>query len=330
MVSIKLCQQRSYEHPNCSAREQSGPKDLLSWENLIYIVDFLAASRVTLVSLSGDEPFLHPDIIDFILYICARGMRVQVFTGGIFPAQILAECTDEFSQIAPDRLQFVCNLRPAGELSEQERKSLVRFLRVFGPLTVPAFLIDKTDFCLEPVFEDIMSYGLMRCLRLSLAHPVAGQRASFVAPSRIKEIGRALSCYADSFSQLGIRPELDCGFPLCAFSERQLGAMFKTSGGRLIFSCTPGVDVSADMRVQSCQSLRSVHERSLFEFTSLLETTEHFQRLHSAARVESGGIYRSCDECRWREEHLCAGGCLAQSFKRFEREEPVRLQEVYG
>ena len=46
-------------------------------EDLIYIVDFFQAGGDTNISLLGGEPFLHPDIVDYILYIIHRGMHLM-------------------------------------------------------------------------------------------------------------------------------------------------------------------------------------------------------------------------------------------------------------
>ena len=86
MPNILLTQKCIRSCPYCFARKHmhdAPPEDILKWEDLIYIVDFFQAGGDTNISLLGGEPFLHPDIVDYILYIIHRGMHVTVFTSGI-------------------------------------------------------------------------------------------------------------------------------------------------------------------------------------------------------------------------------------------------------
>lgn len=86
MPNILLTQKCIRSCPYCFARKHmhdAPPEDILKWEDLIYIVDFFQSGGDTNISLLGGEPFLHPEIVDYILYIIQRGMHVTVFTSGV-------------------------------------------------------------------------------------------------------------------------------------------------------------------------------------------------------------------------------------------------------
>ena len=51
--------------------------------------------------------------------------------------------------------------------------------------------------------------------------------------------------------------------------------------------------------------------RSIFDFHSLKEIHDYFKSVQDKVRVETGGIFDECDDCKHRSRQLCMGGCLA-------------------
>ena len=89
MATLLLTPDCDRPFPSALRRERGCPAlpgQSWSWENLIYLADFLWASNQRQVSLGGGEPTLHPECVDFILYLLQRGFEVTVFTtwGGKF------------------------------------------------------------------------------------------------------------------------------------------------------------------------------------------------------------------------------------------------------
>ena len=100
---------------DCAGNEMSGPPgQSWSWENLIYLADFLWASNQRQVSLGGGEPTLHPECVDFILYLLHRGFEVTVFTDGVVSSPRLEEFRRHLTQAPTERLTWVCNLQDPG------------------------------------------------------------------------------------------------------------------------------------------------------------------------------------------------------------------------
>jgi len=166
-------------------------------------------------------------------------------------------------------------------------------------------------------------------LRLGIAHPIAGRRNAYIAPVAMPAVLSRMFSFAPQFERLRIRPGFDCGFPLCKLTDEQLGWLYRYTGSHYDFGCATVIDICPDMSVISCFPLSAFHRRSLFEFNSLEEIHAYYGELHRRIRIEMGGIYEECDNCRFREEHLCAGGCLAHSLNTFRTEHPVRMEEVY-
>jgi hypothetical protein len=301
---------------------------VLSWDNLIHAADFLEASGDRQVSLLGGEPSLHPDIVDFVLYLYERDFHVNVFTSGIMGDQTLDAACRYLSGLDPARLSFVVNANDPADSPFAENQSVERFLGLMSPFTQLGFNIYRPDFDLDFIFGYISRFGLKRGLRLGLANPIPGTRNAHIGQEHFAQVARRLVSYAPAFRQYRVRPGFDCGFPFCAFSPEELGIFFAVAGGNLRFSCGPAIDIGPDLSLWSCFPLSNIKRTSLHDFMSMEDIHRYYMDFHAAARVEAGGVFDRCDTCWHREEELCSGGCLGHIVARVMEEPPVRLLEL--
>ncbi len=332
MPNILLTQKCVRSCPYCFAKKHmadSPPEDVLSWENLIYIADLMEVSGDKGVSLLGGEPFLHPLAIDFTLYLLERNFHVNIFTSGIMSDKTFREAEKALSKIHPDRLSFVCNLNAPGDTPPSELKRTKRFLESFGHMTGLGFNIYKCDFDMEFLFKAINEFGLKRHIRIGLAHPIPGEKNIHIKMDDMPKVAERFISYAPLFERFRIDPGFDCGVPMCIFSDDQLGRLFKINKGNLKFGCGPALDIGPDMTVWACFPMSRYQKKSIFDFNSTQDIFKFYQDLHGKARIEAGGVFEKCDTCRYREDGVCAGGCLAHNLSRFMNEAPIRFQEVY-
>ena len=334
MANILFTQKCVRSCPYCFANKhmsESPPDDILSWENLIYIADFLQASGERRFQILGGEPTLHPDFNSMILYLLERGFDINVFTSGIMSNAKLDEAVALFRNVRAPRLAFICNMNDPGQThsSLAEEESVRRFLGAFGEMVVPGFNIYRTDFDLTFLFHAINEFGLQRGIRLGIAHPIPGVKNLFISLADMDAVIARLFSFAPMFESLRVKPGLDRGFPMCRFSAEQLGWLYRNTGARSNFGCGPVADIGPDLSVWPCFPLSSFQKKSLFEFNSLREIMDAYADLHKKIHVEVGGIFVECDACRFREDQLCMGGCVAHALSRFQEEAPVRMREMY-
>ncbi len=334
MANVLLTQRCVRSCPYCFAKQHMAgvpEEDCLGWEDLIYITDFLEASGEKHVSLLGGEPALHPHFVDFIIYLLERGFAIRVFTTGIMPAETFDKAAGALANVTHERLGFTCNLnnprQTPAPFSDQE--SIRKFLRMFGKSVVPGFNLYRKDFELDFLFPMYNEYGLQRGLRLGMANPIPGQKNVYLKPEDMKGVVDRLFTYREWFERLYVRPGLDCGFPLCLFDDEQLAWFYKYSDHPAKFGCGPAIDIGPDMSVWSCFPLSNHHKRTLYEFDSIQDVVRFYQQKLDGLRVETGGIFDACDECRFRLEGQCAGGCVAYTAAKILGEARVRIPEVY-
>lgn len=336
MANLLFTQRCVRTCPYCFAGKQmSGgqSRENISWEDLIYAADLYQADGHPRIPILGGEPTLHPQFCDMLIYLLERGFELTVFTSGVISENRLREMAALFSHVPGERLGFLCNLndpvRTPGKPGERER--VERFLAALGEKVTPGFNIYSPDFSLDFIFDDINRFGLIRTIRLGLSHPIFGFENAYV---KFEEMDAVIDClfdHAEKFERFRVAPGLDCGFPMCRFTDEQMAWIARNlpgGGGR--FTCGPVVDIGPDLTVWPCFPLSGFNKRSLYEFDSLKQVQDYYLQVHEKVRVEAGGIFPECDTCRYRELGQCSGGCIAHLLKDFADEPRLRLPEVYA
>jgi MoaA/NifB/PqqE/SkfB family radical SAM enzyme len=288
---------------------ESDPSDRVSWENIVYIADFLIRSNDHHIALLGGEPTLHPQFVDMTLYLLDRGFHVTVFTSGIMADERLEELKAFLTAFPPERLQFVCNLNHPEQTPaiNGETEKTARFLTALGPWTTPGFNIYRTDFNLDFIFDYITRFSMHRQVRLGMSSPIADEDNLYIRREDMKKVIDRLFGYRPLFEKLRVRPSLDCGFPLCDFTDEQLGWFYRMAGP-ISFGCGPAIDIKPNMDVYSCFPLSNIRKRSLFEFNSIQEVLAFYLQLHDQIRRDVPGAFEECADCVYRKEGRCAGG----------------------
>lgn len=302
----------------------------LSWENLMYVADFIAASGERSISILGGEPTLHPHFVDYTLYLVERGFSVMVFTSGIMSERTLEDAAHALLPVAWDQLRFVCNINDPEQTGTTcaEQQTVERFLSAFGSRTCVSFNIYRSDFHLDYALGCVNRFGMDRHLRLGLAHPILGTQNAFVPPDRMEDVFIQLAKYMDIVEYHRIHIGFDCGFPMCKVNDDLLVRLMRSSLGGLRFNCGPAVDIGPDLSLWCCFPLSGFHKRSLLDFNSLQEVQDYYRRFIDMAHVEIAGIYDECDGCQQRDDRICSGGCNAHLLQRILMAPQVRSPEL--
>ncbi len=317
MANILLTQRCVRSCPYCFAKkhmDDSDKKDMLSWEDLIYIANFFEQSRVYHMSLLGGEPTLHTDFVDFILYLIKRGFKISVFTSGIMSTAKLQELYKAIDLVPADSLKFVCNLNDPKLSPKGEFEKVEKFLELFNTYTTLSFNIYHLDFDMNYLFEAIEKYQLRKHIRLGLAHPIPGVKNEYITPDKFNVLITKLCSYLPVVKDNGVTLGFDCGFVSCAFTDEQLGQFLrfeKNSMKTIRFVCNPAIDIGPDLMVWSCFPLSNIHKKSIYEFNSFKEIDEYFKKIFETVRKKDKGIFKECSQCSHLTNDQCSGGCLA-------------------
>ncbi len=323
MANILLTQKCVRSCPYCFAKQHmsdSAPDDTLSWENLLYIVDFFDASNEKHFSLLGGEPFLHPNFLDILLYLRERKFRTNVFTSGVMSNKMFDEAIRELQHFTPMQLSFVVNVNDPKKTPFSELETVRRFLKAFGHFTSLSFNVYRKDADMDFLIQYINEFGLKRHIRLGLAHPIPGLKNTHIPPSGLREMAQNLISHIPQLNANHISLGFDCGMPMCIFTDQEMGQLYKNAKGQLKFTCGPAVDVGPDMSVWTCFPLSNYKKTSIYDFDNVHEIRKYYQQIMAEGRKEIAGIFEQCDDCEHLKNNLCSGGCFAHIVSKFYNE----------
>lgn len=318
MANLLLTESCVRKCPYCFAKqymEGTEDKTAISTENLIYVVDFLERSGIKQISLLGGEPLIHPKIGDFIEYLIQeRKFDVRVFTSGIMPSKKLDNFSEKIHRAANDasaKVNFIVNVNDPSISSKNELQSVYRFLSSLGKYSFLSYNIYKSDFQIDFLIEYILKFGLQRFVRFGVANPIPGLGNEYLLPTEFDKAGKNLMAGLARMYELDVYAFLDCGFPLCMFSEEDLGKLYKYTQASLRFECAPTIDIAPNLECWSCFPLSQVTRKNIKDFETYVELYSYYDKLQTKYRRETNGLYRECDSCKYFKEQLCSGGCLA-------------------
>ena len=68
----------------CSSNSNYNKNNIIKYEDFKRVIDyFMNTGGIEELSLSGGEPFLHPDLIKMVTYAKSLGIRTIIFTSGV-------------------------------------------------------------------------------------------------------------------------------------------------------------------------------------------------------------------------------------------------------
>lgn len=334
MANVLLTEACVRRCPYCFAKQyMDGEKDktAISFENVKYIADFLEKSGENRVSLLGGEPLIHPHVGEIIKYFLDRKFGVTVFTSGIIPSSLYNSFADEIESIGNEereKLWFIVNVNEPRFSNKKEVEKVHKFLEDFGSLSSLSFNIYRLDYNLDFLIDYIQNFGLRRRVRFGIANPIPNAKNHYIKPEDFVNIKPVLMESLGRMHGLGISVHLDCGFPMCMFTNEEIGKLYKYNRGALFFDCNPTIDIGPDLSCWACFPLSNINRKSLKDFSNMEETYEYFKEVMLRYRKDVKGIYLACDNCDSYYNNTCSGGCLAHTLNGFVQEGGFRTDLI--
>jgi organic radical activating enzyme len=287
-----------------------------------YSLDFLEKAGTQTLQILGGEPTLHPEFINFVKKGLQRGLKVIIFTNGLWPKEV----SRFFESKVTENVNFVINVNEPRYQSRQEQHKQSYTMNIMSGRGRCGFNVYERDFDLRFIKDYIEKYSLTKKIRLGLASPIFGKKNSFVDNADLKFIGARIIRQLSELEQSGIIGMLDCGFPLCMFSESDLGKL-QIVTERFFSACAPVVDVGVDLEVWPCFPLSSESfTTTLREYSTLKDLTAFFNEKLKAFRPF--GSMDDCFGCKFLERGQCCGGCLTRGLLTWEKSDAQLLHKM--
>jgi hypothetical protein len=288
--------------------EDAGSREM-SMRELIDLADIIVASGRLNTGVLGGEPLLHPQFPEMVSYLLARGIQVRVFTNGLGRDELM----DEIEGIRPrSRFKFVVNVNFPEIESERNRERQERFINRFAPICDLGLNVFRAD--LDPLFLADLARrtGVRnRRIRVGLAQPIVGEANQFLGLDYYRQVAANVVRLAEAVFDLGMVVSLDCGFPLCSFTDEQLGRLRRVRADTK-FVCTTATDLAPGRQAWSCFPLAKHNRITIDRSVSLKELEGRFLGMLEGYRQRfSRGVFAECAECAYLRHRVCDGGCLA-------------------
>jgi radical SAM protein with 4Fe4S-binding SPASM domain len=295
----------------CFSQLKDRKNSRLSLDNLTFISDFFARSKKRKINILGGEPTLHPQFDIFLEYLMSRGFVIHVFTNGMISAAMLKKIEGVISrwQLTRQRLKFIVNVNEEKYRTQKEEKSQQRtFCHLHGFATLSFNIFEKEcqmDFLLALIAQN----QLIPEIRLGLAVPILGKSNRFLVLEDYPAIVKKIITFSGQCQNDSVDLVFDCGFPLCVFSDEEIGKLYKNKT-QLKFICHPIPDIDPELNVTYCYPLSGFFPKKLTDFRNLQDIYTYFNS-QVAKNKQIPGIFDSCPECEYRHRGMCDGGCRA-------------------
>ena len=159
------------------------------------------------------------------------------------------------------------------------------------------------DFLVELITEN----KLIPEIRLGLAAPILGKSNQFLAVGDYPGIVKKINAFSGQCQENAVDLVFDCGFPLCIFSDEEIGKLYKNKT-QLKFVCHPIPDIDPDLNVFHCYPLAGYFPQKLTQYKDLKQVHAYFAS-HLSRNKGAQGIFETCGDCEYRKRGMCAGGC---------------------
>jgi len=315
MPNLLLTQRCDRNCPYCFAEDYMAETggDTIRFDDFIYVLDFFQKHKIQDLSFLGGEPTTHPQILEILEYTLQRGFNFRMFTGVIDTTRKIDAIHQLVEEYADKRkIHFIININHPGETPDSHKELQGYFMERLGRFISLGFNLYKPDFDISFIFETVARYGLQNTLRLGVAHPILATNSKniHVHPRQYKALSNRLAEFIPLLEKNKIALNFDCGFPICMFTDEQLGAMTKLKS-TFNWLCGPIFDIGPDLDLWPCFPLSNIRGKTLYDFDDIEKIYQYLKEEVLKQRCGNEGIFLECDDCRYRERGLCVGGCIS-------------------
>jgi radical SAM protein with 4Fe4S-binding SPASM domain len=315
MANIAITSQCNLNCSYCFAQEayQADANSVGHMPLTIYeeALDFIMRSDIEQIRILGGEPTLHPDFISYLELALKTGRPLRLFSNGFMPEKVL-----EFISTIPDeKIIIVLNVTHLAEDSIEMQFNLERTLMRLSEKIMPGLNIFEKGLQVEFLLDLIRNYGLIKIVRLGLAHPCIGYKNQYLLPKNYFLIGQKIADFAREAQKQSVKINLDCGFVPCMFNGEDLHELgLDTSLGN---HCEPIPDILPEGSIIPCYSLSGIDRKKMDSALSADAVRKQFKE--KIPEYCGTGIFKICSLCEYKSRGLCSGGCTAQKILRFHK-----------
>lgn len=286
----------------CYARAED-KKAPMSVENFLTAINWLdEISDFPEVYLVGGEPSVHPNLMEFLDILAARGWGSTLYTNGAFDR---ARCEKFAAHPGIKRVAFHYEDVFFKEF-DNYRERLLHNMEVLGREKEGSliFIISEHDFNYEEQLNFAKTYNL--AITWIFAAPTSGN-TPYVGLKSMREMGPRLQQFLIECHEAGISTSPDLPVPLCVFDDEFRDKYSEEFS--LVRRCRPFVYLKSDLSTQFCTALPVFSSQRPANSQELLETIEGYREADTQLKKKIS--FPECEDCDYHLKNICQGGCMS-------------------
>lgn len=310
MPNLMLTNWCNYHCPYCFGMDRMAPKvkaQNMSDDVFLGILNWLEKTKYSnAIHLMGGEPTLHPKFEWIINTLLERDYPITVFSNlATEKAPIYAEKLSCFP------ISWVVNVNPPYKWTEQQRERIESALSRLGRQASITFNIMPDENDNDWALELIMKFNLNKSIKVGFILPTYTRLNYSLGDDDYRVVAERVAQLAIKAADDDVTLEYECGIPTCAFTDEQLGKLWRCGSG-LSSGCCSRLDITPLGEVIYCLPLATVASKHYQEFANYEEARKWFELKFAPYRRLGRTI--NCATCALMRPDKCNGACLAKNL----------------
>lgn len=310
MPNLMLTNWCNYRCPYCFGVDRMVPKveaASMSSETFLGILDWLDKTNYRdPIHIMGGEPTLHPSFEWIVGILLERDYPITIFSNlATENAPKLAE------KLANLPITWVVNVNPPYLWSVKQRNRIETALSCLGRAASITFNIMPNDDNNFWALELIKRFNLNPYIKVGFVLPTYTQSNYALKDDEYEIVAKRVTELAVEAEKSSVRLEYECGVPTCAFTDEQLGLLWRC-GSKVSSGCCSRLDITPMGEVIYCLPLATVASKLFNEFQNYDEAKMWFETKFAPYRRLGRTI--NCATCALMRPDRCNGACLAKNL----------------
>ncbi len=293
---------------------ESKKKGFVSMDDIEKFISYLKKSKLTLFSILGGEPTLHPNFIEICERALAENFKIRLFTNGLIPPINLTYLESICDKKEVD-IEIILNINHPQMTPDNEWCQIKNTLESLREKVTLGFNIFDAEINFDFLSDLICEYHLNKNIRLGIAQPIVGEQNKHLVVKSYPDVGKKVVEFSEICDKKDIKIGLDCGFVLCMFNESQIGKLIYNNVNFSIL-CGSIIDIGPDLTVWNCFPLSKMHNVQLEDFETEKQLKHSYDDIYKPYR--RFGMMDECFSCKYLLRGQCTGGCIAHKINSFD------------
>lgn len=310
MPNLMLTNWCNYKCPYCFGMDRMVPRvpqAAMSDETFLGILDWLARTHYDKpIHLMGGEPTLHPKFEWIVDTLLERDYPITIFSN------LATEKAPEYAEklgVLP--ISWVVNVNPPYKWNDAQRERIEAALSYLGENAAITFNIMPDEPDSLWAIDLIKRFKLRRNIKVGFVLPTITQVNYALDDNEYTVVAEKTMQLARDAARERITLAYECGVPTCAFTDAQLGELWRL-GSKMNSGCCSRLDITPLGEVIYCLPLATVLSRHYTGFANYEEAKDWFEAKFQPYRQL--GRRLECATCNMMRPDKCHGACLAKNL----------------